>query len=129
MKALETTRAAYGLCQTSFPGPIFRFAVGQQPDAHVRVVMRVLGARHLMQALIVEVAPTSAALHLGAGVVDSLHSVSMVALAIADRRRRRAAALDAVLAALFAGMEFAAAGRRKAGAPASGGTLAGMMQC
>ncbi|MBT2566386.1 hypothetical protein J7I84_07765 [Arthrobacter sp. ISL-85] len=113
MRALETTRAAYGLCQMSFPAPFFRLAIGHQPDARVRVVMRILGARHLLQALIIRAAPTSGALHVGGGVVDSLHSASMVALAIADRRRRRAAALDAVIAGLFAGMEFAAASRRK----------------
>ncbi|MFC0456023.1 hypothetical protein ACFFGR_05580 [Arthrobacter liuii] len=52
-------------------------------------------------------------------MVDLLHSVSMAALALADRRRRRAAAVDAVIAGLFGGMEFAVASRRKRGAPAA----------
>jgi len=120
MRTLETTRAAYGLCQMTFPAPIFRLAIGNQPEARVRVVMRILGARHLLQALIVGAAPTSGALHFGGGVVDSLHSASMVALAIADRRRRRAAALDAVIAGLFAGMEFGVASRRKKADSSSG---------
>ena len=118
MRALEITRGAYALCQVAFPAPVYCVAVGQQPDARVRAVMRILGARHLIQAVAVGAVPTSTALHLGAGVVDALHSVSMIALAIADRRRRRPAAMDAVIAGLFAGMEFAAAGRRKRGSPA-----------
>ncbi|WP_285247667.1 MULTISPECIES: hypothetical protein [unclassified Pseudarthrobacter] len=118
MRALEASRAVFGVCQVVFPAPIYRVAVGQQPDSRVRAVMRILGARHLIQAVAVGAVPTSTALHLGAGVVDSLHSVSMIALAIADRRRRRPAALDAVIAGLFAGMEFVVAGRRKRGSPA-----------
>lgn len=109
MRTLEVTRAAYGLCQLAFPTMIFRAAVGYQPEPRVRAVIRILGARHLLQALITGAAPTSRALHLGGGVVDSLHSASMVALAIADRRRRRVAALDAMAAGLFACTEFARA--------------------
>ncbi|MET3809637.1 hypothetical protein ABIB14_000730 [Arthrobacter sp. UYEF3] len=109
MKVLEAARASYGLCQLAYPTLLFRLAVGHQPEPHVRVVIRILGARHLLQAAIIGAAPTSRALHLGGGMVDSLHSASMVALAVADRRRRRVAALDAMIAGLFAGMEFARA--------------------
>ena len=111
MRVLEATRAVYGLCQLAYPTLIFRLALGHQPEPRVRVVIRILGARHLLQALIIGAAPTSRALHLGGGVVDALHSASMVALAVADRRRRRVGALDAVIAGLFAGMEFARARR------------------
>lgn len=124
MRAMEATRAAYGLCQLAFPSMIFRLALGHQPDRRVRAVVRILGARHLLQALVVGAAPFSRSLHLGAGVVDSLHSASMVGLAVTDRRRRRAAALDAVIAGLFAGTEFGLSGgirpRRPAALPPAG---------
>ena len=109
MRALEAVRASYGLCQLASPAVIFRLAIGHQPEPAVSVVVRILGARHLLQAVVTGAAPTSGALHCCGGVVDSLHSASMAALAVADHRHRRAAALDAVIAGLFAGMEFAMA--------------------
>ncbi|WP_427171834.1 hypothetical protein [Arthrobacter sp. 92] len=119
MRAMEATRAAYGLCQLAFPSMIFRLALGHQPDRRVRAVVRILGARHLLQALVISAAPASRALHLGSGVVDSLHSASMVGLAVTDRRRRRGAALDAVVAGLFAGTEFAFGNRIRPRRPAA----------
>lgn len=111
MRAPEAVRAAYGLCQLVSPAVMFRLAIGHQPESGASVVMRILGARHLFQAVVIGAAPTSVALHCCGGVVDSLHSASMVALAVADHRHRRAAASDAIVAALFAGMEFAVARR------------------
>ncbi|MFQ4149254.1 hypothetical protein AAGW05_11220 [Arthrobacter sp. LAPM80] len=119
MRVMEATRAAYGLCQLAFPNMIFRVALGHQPDRRVRAVVRILGARHLLQALVIGAAPASWALHLGSGVVDSLHSASMVGLAVADRRHRRAAALDAVVAGLFAGAEFGLGSRIRPRQPAA----------
>jgi hypothetical protein len=110
---VEATRAAYGLCQLAFPSLIFRAALGHEPDRRVRVVARILGARHLLQALVTGAAPGSRTLHLGGGLVDSLHSASMAGLAFTDRRRRRAAALDAVVAGVFAGTEFSRGSRSK----------------
>jgi hypothetical protein len=110
---MEAARAAYGLCQLAFPSMIFRLALGHRPDRRVRVVVRILGARNLLQALIIGAAPTSRALHLGGGVVDSLHSASMVGLAVTDRRHRTVAALDAAIAGLFAGSEFGLSSRNR----------------
>lgn len=112
MRRLEAFRAGYGLCQLAFPTVISRLVLGHQPDRRLSLVIRILGARHLAQALILGAVPASPVLHTGGCVVDSLHSASMVVLAAADPQRRPAAALDALAAGLFAGAEFRAAASR-----------------
>ncbi len=68
------------------------------------VVARVLGARHLAQGAVAVARPGPAVSALGVAA-DLAHAASMVALAAADRRRRRAGSTDAVI-----GLGFAAAG-------------------
>lgn len=112
MRGLEAVRAGYGLCQLAFPTLIFRALLRRRPGPRVTSVMRILGARHLLQAVVLGAAPTSRLLHVGGGVVDALHSASMVLLAVTDRRRRGEAVLDSVVAGLFAGAEFSRGGPR-----------------
>jgi hypothetical protein len=90
---------------------VSRLLLGIRPEPRVAVVVRVLGARHLLQALVIGQSPSSPVLHTGGAVADSLHSASMVLLGSADPRRRKPAAIDALLAGLFAAAEFRAAGR------------------
>ncbi len=70
---------------------------GEPADRVSAVVARVLGLRHLAQALIIDRAGTRNWLLLGAAI-DATHALSMVGLAVVSRERRRLAALDAALA-------------------------------
>ena len=108
--ALEAVRAVYGAVELVEPATVGRLLLGQEPDDAVQGVMRVLGARHLVQGVITGL--TGGALHRAGGVVDLLHAGTMVALAVADPKRRRPAALSAAVAFGFALAEFVAAARR-----------------
>lgn len=74
-------------------------------------VVRVLGARHLLQGLAGAAAPRWLPPSLGAAV-DGVHAVSMVGLALVDRGHRAAAAANAAMA-----VAFAVAGRWAAAEP------------
>ncbi len=106
MSWLEPVRAGYGLCQLAFPDFFAGLVLRRRLDGRAAVVVRVLGARHLLQALVVGLAPRSRTIHRCGAVVDVLHSASMVVLATADARRRTAALSDAVVAGLFAAGEM-----------------------
>src|SRR4029077_7050055 len=73
---------------------------GQAPSQRARAVTRILGARHLAQAVLTLWRPRPAVFLAGAGV-DACHAVSMLALAVTDPRMRRAGVADAVAAAAF----------------------------
>jgi hypothetical protein len=76
--------------------------LGVPTDRRARVVVRILGARHVLQAGAVSTTPDHRdALAVGS-VVDAIHALSMVALAAVDRRRRRLAVADAGAATAFA---------------------------
>ena len=94
-------RAAYGLALVCWPGRAVRLAQGTPADGRVQVVARVLGGRHLTQAAATAARPSPGVLTLGADT-DLAHAASMLALAVADRRRCRAALVDAAVAAAFA---------------------------
>ncbi len=99
--ALEALRAGYGALQLGRPGLIARRLLACPLDQRGRVVARVLGVRQLGQALASGLRPSYPVLALGVEV-DLLHAASMLALGIADRRRRRAALTDALIASSFA---------------------------
>ncbi|GAB2756042.1 hypothetical protein [Sinomonas soli] len=104
MRPLETVRAAYGTVELVAPGAVERLLLGHRPDDRARTVIRVLGARHLVQALVT--ARGGRTLHRLGGAVDVIHAVTMAALAGADPRRRRAAAVNAAIALVFAAGEL-----------------------
>ena len=64
-------------------------------------MVRILGARHLIQAVMSIGAPGRAVRALGAEV-DALHSLSMLGLAALDPPHRRDGLIDAVAAGCFA---------------------------
>jgi hypothetical protein len=97
---LPAFRACYGMALLCAPGPLLGLATGQPPGQRARIVIRVLGARHLAQAVLTAWRPRPAVLLAGAGV-DACHSVSMLALAAADPPMRRAGLADALAAAVF----------------------------
>jgi hypothetical protein len=83
--------------------------LGVQVDRRARVVVRILGARNVIQSVVISLAPARAYAPAIGAAVDALHAASMVALAAVDERRRRLALADAGVAAAFG-----AAGLRRA---------------
>ncbi len=97
---LSKVRSGLGLAQLLVPAVAAGVVAGQRPDPRGRRVVRVLGARQLAQALTTGFQPTTAVLALGAEV-DAAHGLSMAALGLFDRRLRRLAWADGLLAAGF----------------------------
>ena len=104
-------RGAYGAVLLCAPGPLTSAAAGRPASTGARATARVLGARQLLQAAVTGAGASPAVLALGA-VTDLVHAASMLGLALAGRRWRRAALLDAALAtALAAAGAFGTEGR------------------
>lgn len=96
MKTLQVIRAGYGAVLLADPQRALRLGRsqgGSVPDT----VVRIIGARHLLQATLCARWPT-ATLRRVSAATDVLHAATDVALAAFDSRRRRAAALDAAIA-------------------------------
>jgi hypothetical protein len=123
---LTLARAAYGLLLTTAPGLVVR-AYGGQPVPADRTVARILGWRQLIQAAACAGAPEAQVLLLGVEA-DAAHALSAVALAAADRPRRRAGLTEALLASSLAAAGVAAARRAgpagRAAGPAASARLA-----
>lgn len=101
MRVLDLARGSLGLVELVAPAAVLR-AVGTDPaDPESLAVVRVLGARHLLQAVITTARPTSGTRRLGVGV-DAAHAASMIALAVASRSHRRAALCSATTATALA---------------------------
>ncbi len=94
---LVMARLGWSLWLMARPDAILE-ATGDRPTATSVGVARVLAVRHLLQSLYLLRFRGRVASRLGAGA-DTAHSLSMVALALGDRRWRRAAGLDAAIAA------------------------------
>lgn len=104
---LEIMRAGLGLCQLISP-ELLASRVARDPlTRESRIVIRILGARHLLQALLLCRTDSHSLRRVG-GVVDTLHALSMVGLGVADGKRRRLALVDASVAGSFALAEFRA---------------------
>ncbi len=101
VRALELTRAAWGLGLLCRPREILSHVHGLQVDRRSVVVGRILGARHLAQAVGSGVRPSPEVLALGIWV-DTVHAGSAVGLAVVDRNRARAGLVDTVAAAGWA---------------------------
>jgi hypothetical protein len=104
-------RAGYGAALLCAPGLALGLCTGQASSARARTVLRILGARHLAQAVLTLWRPRRTVLAAGAGI-DGCHAASMLALAAADPGLRRAGIADAATATAFA-----AAGAAIASAP------------
>jgi hypothetical protein len=101
---LEPVRAAYGALLLGAPDRALR-SVGVVDDGRARVVVRVLGIRHLAQSLLSGDSPGPALVALGAWV-DSAHAATSIGLAVVDRDRRRAGCVDAAVAATWAALGY-----------------------
>jgi hypothetical protein len=105
--ALEAVRGCWGVCELVAPNRVVGGLVRHPADGRTRVVARILGARHVAQAVLtLRGDPVTHAL---GGAVDLTHSASMVLLALVDRRRRRAAVTSAAIALGFGIAEIAGA--------------------
>lgn len=114
MTALATLRAALGTAYLAVPQWIPGLLLGVRLDPRARLVVRILGARQLLQAAVLRIAaPSRLALRLGS-VVDALHAASMLSLAAFDDRRRRAALGDAAVASSLAAAGWVQAHRSSA---------------
>ncbi|AIY00511.1 hypothetical protein ART_0912 [Arthrobacter sp. PAMC 25486] len=109
MKTLEFCRGLLGLCQLIRPQLLYRAATGTAPSPGAAVVVRVLGARHVVQALLLTRAGSTAqggkTWHRCGALVDLAHAATMVALACGNGRWRKPAGIDAALASTFAVLE------------------------
>jgi hypothetical protein len=97
MRYTAIARAAYGLFLLLTPGAAVRLASGESADRVSATVGRVLGLRHLAQALVIDLAGTRGWLLRGVAI-DATHALSMVGIAALNRSYRRSAAFDAALA-------------------------------
>jgi hypothetical protein len=89
---------------------VYRVLSGERPPKGAVAVVRVLGARHVAQGMLLAGADRLAVphtLHRMFSLVDAAHCATMVALAAASRRLRRPAGIDAVIAGSFAALENA----------------------
>ncbi|MDN5749977.1 MAG: hypothetical protein L0H64_15925 [Pseudonocardia sp.] len=95
-------RVAWGGLLLIAPGAVLAVTIRSDPAflGTARAVLRVLGARHLVQAGVELTAPRPAVLAVAA-VVDGLHAASGLAYGALDPRWRRSALLDAAVAAGF----------------------------
>lgn len=101
MSRFVALRAGYGVVLLLQPDQVIRLYTGHPADRTGMTVARLLGARHLMQALLTLGRPGAMVLVLGVEA-DIAHSASMLGLAALDRRRRRGALVDAATAGSFA---------------------------
>src|SRR5579875_1208561 len=92
-------RGGWGLLLLAAPGRLPRVAGGADTPA-VRVAARLLGARHVAEALILSATQGRPARRWIIGV-DAIHAASMVALATVSVRLRRDALLSAAATALL----------------------------
>ncbi|MBA2474171.1 MAG: hypothetical protein H0V41_18785 [Pseudonocardiales bacterium] len=76
------------------PNPVIGLYTGHRADRLTRAVTRVLGSRHLIQAILTAGTPSAPTLPRGVQV-DLAHVASMLGLAVLDQRRRRAGLVDA----------------------------------
>ncbi|MBN9102898.1 MAG: hypothetical protein J0I49_33110 [Pseudonocardia sp.] len=101
-RARPTVRIPWGATLLLAPHAVLAVTTGRD-RASLRpasAVLRILGARHLLQAGIELRWPTARVL-TAAAVVDGIHAATGVAFGLLDHRWRRAALLDAAIAAGF----------------------------
>jgi hypothetical protein len=101
MRWSSLVRAGYGVALLCSPGPLVTAVTGDPASARVSAVARVLGGRQLAQGTICGLAPARELIEAGAAA-DGLHAASMLVLAGAEPRLRRALLADAVIAAALA---------------------------
>jgi hypothetical protein len=106
---IDLLRGAWGLVSLLRAGAVVD--VLRAPGTpRARAVVRVLGARHLVQLVATRVLP-SRGCRAGGAVVDGLHALSCLVLAAVSPTWRRGACADAVVAGVFAALGAGATAR------------------
>lgn len=103
VRGIEFVRAGWGVVLLASPTGVLNHVHGVRVDRRAVIVTRILGARHLAQALLSGINPGPEV--LAAGVwVDTVHSLTAFGLAVVDRRRARGGVIDGVIAAVWGGV-------------------------
>ncbi|BBX67531.1 hypothetical protein [Mycolicibacterium psychrotolerans] len=97
----EIVRAGWGTALLVAPDRVLDATRSGPADSTSRGVARVLGARHLVQAVLSGLRPDRDVLALGVWV-DAVHALTASLLAVGDRRRARVGCTDAAIAAGWA---------------------------
>lgn len=98
---IEIVRCLWGAVLFVAPREVLSRVHGVRVDHAAVVVTRMLGARHLVQAMLSGMKPSPDV--IAAGVwVDAVHSITAVGLAVLDPRRARGGITDAIVAAAWA---------------------------
>jgi hypothetical protein len=101
VRGVEVTRALWGLALLTRPQDVLAHVHRVQGDRPSIVVARILGARHLVQAVLSGVRPSPEVLAMGVWV-DGAHAATAVGLAAVDRDRASAGLVDTVAATAWA---------------------------
>lgn len=101
MNYTAVVRVVYGLSLLLAPGAVIRGLAREPADSASKIVGRILGLRHLVQALTLERADTRGRLLPVSAAIDGAHALSMLGVVALDRDHRRQAGLDAALAAIL----------------------------
>jgi hypothetical protein len=109
---IEIVRSIWGTALLVAPRTILSRVHGVDVDHKAVVVTRILGARHIVQAMLSGIDPSPEV--IAAGVwVDAVHSTTALGLAVVDPLRARGGITDAIIAAAWAlfGARDAASGK------------------
>lgn len=116
---LVSARACYGWLLACAPRQMLRAGTPERPGPEVVAITRVLGGRHLLQALLTATAGTAGvppvAVLAGGAAIDTGHALSMAGLAVMSRQLRRAALTDVALETGLAALGLLAAAGLLAG--------------
>lgn len=96
VRRIEVVRGTWGLVMLAGPTPLLR-AISIDDDPVMIWTGRVLGARHLTQAVLSGARPSPEGLAMGVWV-DAVHALCALGLAASSRRRAAAGIFDAVAA-------------------------------
>jgi hypothetical protein len=112
LEVVSRGRACWGLALLSAPDRLATSLGVDGPAPRVRLVIRVLGGREIVQALLIALRPGPRML-FSAMAVDATHSASMVVLAARDPAFRRLAGTSALVSGSLAALSGRAARRER----------------
>lgn len=99
ISAVTVVRLSWGGLLTAAPDAVLRGCPRTETSATASAVVRVLGARHVLQGL----ATATGVMPIAwAAVPDALHAATMAGLALGSGRWRTAACADLLVAGAFA---------------------------
>ena len=98
---IEIVRSLWGTVLLAAPREVLSRLHGLDVDRKAVVVTRILGARHLVQAMFSGIRPSPEVIAVGVWV-DAVHSITAVGLAVVNPHRARGGITDAIVAAAWA---------------------------